>query len=84
MRPPPRARHVKLVAELGVGTIAAGVAKAHSDVVLIAGHNGGTGASPLSSLRHAGMPWELGLAETQQMLLAYGLRHRVSCGWTAA
>ncbi len=66
----PRARvHVKLVAESGVGTVAAGVSKAHADVVLISGHDGGTGASPLTSLKHAGVPWELGLAETQQVLL---------------
>ena len=68
---------VKLVAEVGVGTIAAGVAKAHSDVVLISGHDGGTGASPLTSIKHAGSPWELGLAETQQTLLRNGLRDRV-------
>ncbi len=68
---------VKLVAEVGVGTIAAGVAKAHSDVVLISGHDGGTGASPLTSIKHAGAPWELGLAETQQTLLRNGLRDRV-------
>ena len=68
---------VKLVAEVGVGTIAAGVAKAHSDVVLISGHDGGTGASPLTSIKHAGAPWELGLAETQQTLLSNGLRDRV-------
>ncbi len=74
----PRARvHVKLVAEVGVGTVAAGVAKAHADVVLISGHDGGTGASPLTSLKHAGAPWELGLAETQQTLLLNGLRDRV-------
>ena len=66
----PAARvHVKLVAESGVGTVAAGVSKAHADVVLISGHDGGTGASPLTSLKHAGVPWELGLAETQQVLL---------------
>ena len=66
----PRARiSVKLVAEVGVGTVAAGVAKAHSDVILISGHDGGTGASPLTSLKHAGAPWELGLAETQQTLV---------------
>src|SRR6185437_8274279 len=71
----PRARvHVKLVAEVGVGTVAAGVAKAHSDVVLISGHDGGTGAAPLTSLKHAGIPWEIGLAETQQTLMANGLR----------
>ncbi|MHB1718070.1 MAG: glutamate synthase large subunit, partial [Acidimicrobiales bacterium] len=74
----PKARiHVKLVAEVGVGTVAAGVAKAHSDVVLISGHDGGTGASPLTSLKHAGIPWELGLAETQQTLLANDLRDRI-------
>src|SRR5436189_972399 len=74
----PSARvHVKLVAEVGVGTVAAGVAKAKSDVVLIFGHDGGTGASPLSSLKHAGAPWELGLAETQQTLLLNGLRDRI-------
>jgi glutamate synthase (NADPH/NADH) large chain len=74
----PRARiHVKLVAEVGVGTVAAGVAKAHSDVVLISGHDGGTGATPLTSQKHAGVPWELGLAETQQTLLANGLRDRI-------
>ncbi|HVC70569.1 MAG TPA: glutamate synthase large subunit [Acidimicrobiales bacterium] len=69
--------HVKLVAEVGVGTVAAGVAKAKSDVVLISGHDGGTGASPLTSLKHAGIPWELGLAETQQTLVANGLRDRI-------
>ncbi len=69
--------HVKLVAEVGVGTVAAGVAKAHSDVVLISGYDGGTGASPLTSLKHAGIPWELGLAETQQTLLANKLRDRI-------
>jgi glutamate synthase (NADPH/NADH) large chain len=68
---------VKLVAEVGVGTVAAGVAKAHSDVVLISGHDGGTGATPLTSLKHAGIPWELGLAETQQTLLANDLRDRI-------
>jgi glutamate synthase (NADPH/NADH) large chain len=74
----PRARvHVKLVAEVGVGTVAAGVAKAKSDVVLISGHDGGTGAAPLTSLKHAGAPWELGLAETQQTLLLNGLRDRI-------
>ena len=74
----PQARvHVKLVAEMGVGTVAAGVAKAKSDVVLISGHDGGTGASPLTSLKHAGGPWELGLAETQQTLLLNGLRDRI-------
>ena len=69
--------HVKLVAETGVGTIAAGVSKAKADVVLISGHDGGTGASPLTSLKHAGGPWELGLAETQQTLLLNGLRDRI-------
>ncbi len=74
----PRARiNVKLVAEVGVGTVAAGVAKAHSDVVLIAGHDGGTGASPLTSLKHAGIPWELGVAETQQTLVLNRLRDRI-------
>ncbi|MEU8199688.1 glutamate synthase large subunit [Streptosporangium sp. NPDC049046] len=74
----PAARvHVKLVAEVGVGTVAAGVSKAHADVVLISGHDGGTGASPLTSLKHAGSPWELGLAETQQTLLLNGLRDRI-------
>ncbi len=74
----PRARiGVKLVAESGVGTVAAGVAKAFADYVLISGHNGGTGASPLSSIKHAGSPWELGLAEAQQVLVANGLRHRL-------
>ncbi|MEI6216321.1 MAG: glutamate synthase large subunit [Actinomycetes bacterium] len=73
-----RARvHVKLVAEVGVGTVAAGVSKAHADVVLISGHDGGTGASPLTSLKHAGAPWELGLAETQQTLILNGLRDRI-------
>ncbi len=69
--------HVKLVAESGVGTVAAGVSKAHADVVLISGHDGGTGASPLTSLKHAGVPWELGLAETQQVLLMNHLRDRI-------
>jgi glutamate synthase (ferredoxin) len=69
---------VKLVAEVGVGTIAAGVAKAHADVVLISGHDGGTGASPLSSIKHAGAPWELGLAETHQTLLLNNLRSRIA------
>ena len=74
----PQARvHVKLVAEMGVGTVAAGVSKAKADVVLISGHDGGTGASPLTSLKHAGGPWELGLAETQQTLLLNGLRDRI-------
>jgi glutamate synthase (NADPH/NADH) large chain len=74
----PSARvHVKLVAETGVGTVAAGVSKAKADVVLISGHDGGTGASPLTSLKHAGGPWELGLAETQQTLMLNGLRDRI-------
>jgi glutamate synthase (NADPH/NADH) large chain len=74
----PQARiHVKLVAEVGVGTVAAGVSKAHSDVVLISGSDGGTGASPLTSIKHAGAPWELGLAETQQTLLLNRLRDRI-------
>src|SRR5881409_4025412 len=74
----PRARvGVKLVAEAGVGRVAAGVAKAYADYVLISGHNGGTGASPLSSIKHAGSPWELGLAETQAILIENGLRHRI-------
>jgi glutamate synthase (ferredoxin) len=69
---------VKLVSELGVGTIAAGVAKAHADVVLISGHDGGTGASPLTSIKHAGIPWELGLAETHQVLVLNDLRSRIT------
>jgi glutamate synthase domain-containing protein 2/glutamate synthase domain-containing protein 3 len=74
----PRARiHVKLVATAGVGTVAAGVAKAHADVVLISGHDGGTGASPLTSIKHGGIPWELGLAETQQVLMMNNLRDRI-------
>src|SRR5438128_404093 len=74
----PEARvHVKLVAELGVGTVAAGVAKAFSDVVLISGHDGGTGASPLTSIKHGGIPWELGVAETQQVLVLNKLRDRI-------
>jgi glutamate synthase (NADPH/NADH) large chain/glutamate synthase (ferredoxin) len=68
---------VKLVAEAGVGTVAAGVAKAYADYVLVSGHNGGTGASPLSSIKHAGSPWEVGLAETQAVLLRNGLRERI-------
>ncbi len=68
---------VKLVAEVGVGTVAAGVAKAHADVILISGHDGGTGASPLTSIKHAGVPWELGLAEAHQVLLMNDLRSRV-------
>jgi len=75
----PRARiHVKLVALAGVGTVAAGVAKAHADVVLISGHDGGTGASPLTSIKHGGVPWELGLAETQQVLMMNNLRDRIT------
>ena len=74
----PEARvHVKLVALAGVGTVAAGVAKAHADVVLISGHDGGTGASPLTSIKHGGVPWELGLAETQQVLMMNRLRDRI-------
>ncbi len=74
----PQARiSVKLVAEVGVGTVAAGVAKAHADVILISGYDGGTGASPISSIRHAGIPWELGLSETQQVLVMNDLRSRV-------
>lgn len=74
----PEARvHVKLVSEMGIGTVASGVTKAKADVVLVSGHDGGTGASPLNSLKHAGMPWELGLAETQQTLRLNGLRDRV-------
>jgi glutamate synthase (NADPH/NADH) large chain len=69
--------HVKLVAEMGVGTVATGVSKAHADVVLISGHDGGTGASPLTSIKHAGAPWEIGLADTQQTLLRNGLRDRI-------
>jgi glutamate synthase (ferredoxin) len=75
----PQARiHVKLVALAGVGTVAAGVAKAHADVVLISGHDGGTGASPLTSIKHGGVPWELGLAETQQVLMMNRLRDRIT------
>src|SRR5207249_1570803 len=69
---------VKLVAEVGVGTIAAGVAKAHADVVLISGYDGGTGASPRTSIKHAGIPWELGLAETHQTLVLNNLRSRIT------
>jgi glutamate synthase (NADPH/NADH) large chain len=69
---------VKLVAEAGVGTVAAGVAKALADVILISGHDGGTGAAPLTSIHHAGTPWELGLAEAQQVLVLNGLRG--ACG----
>ena len=70
--------HVKLVAEAGIGTVAAGVSKAHADVVLVSGHDGGTGAAPLTSLKHAGMPWEIGLADTQQTLMLNGLRDRIT------
>ena len=70
--------HVKLVAEAGIGTVAAGVAKAHADVVLVSGHDGGTGAAPLTSLKHAGMPWEIGLADVQQTLMLNGLRDRIT------
>ncbi|MFK0072127.1 glutamate synthase large subunit [Arthrobacter woluwensis] len=74
----PSARvHVKLVSEVGIGTVASGVTKAKADVVLVSGHDGGTGASPLNSLKHAGVPWELGLAETQQTLMLNNLRERV-------
>jgi glutamate synthase (NADPH) large chain len=74
----PKARiHVKLVSEFGVGTVAAGVAKCHADVVLISGSDGGTGAAPLNAIKHAGTPWEIGLAETQQTLILNGLRSRV-------
>src|SRR6185295_3025310 len=69
---------VKLVAEVGVGTVAAGVAKAKADVILISGHDGGTGASPQTSIKHAGAPWELGLSETHQTLLLNDLRSRVT------
>ena len=76
--PTPAARvSSKLVAETGVGTVAAGVAKAHADHILIAGHDGGTGASPLTSIKHAGGPWEVGLAETHQTLVINDLRSRV-------
>ncbi|MDR7234629.1 glutamate synthase large subunit [Agrococcus sp. BE272] len=75
----PRSRvHVKLVSQSGIGAVAAGVAKAKADVVLVSGHDGGTGASPLNSLKHAGTPWEIGLAETQHTLMVNGLRERVS------
>ncbi|MBT1166261.1 glutamate synthase large subunit [Bifidobacterium simiarum] len=74
----PKARiHVKLVSEFGVGTIAAGVAKCHADVVLISGHDGGTGAAPMNAIKHAGTPWEIGLSETQQTLVLNGLRSRI-------
>ncbi len=69
---------VKLVSEVGVGTIAAGVAKGHADVILISGHDGGTGASPQTSIKYAGLPWELGLAETHQTLVLNNLRSRVA------
>ncbi len=69
--------NVKLVSEAGVGTIAAGVAKANADAILISGHDGGTGASPLSSIHHAGIPWEIGLAEAHQTLMKNNLRNRV-------
>ena len=72
--------NVKLVSEVGVGTVAAGVSKAKADVILISGHDGGTGASPLTSLKHAGLPWELGLAEAQQTLVMNNLRNRVGSG----
>ncbi len=75
----PKARiHVKLVSEFGVGTIAAGVAKCHADVVLISGNDGGTGAAPLNAIKHAGTPWEIGLSETQQTLILNGLRSRIT------
>lgn len=75
----PKARiHVKLVSEFGVGTVAAGVAKCHADVVLISGYDGGTGAAPLNAIRHAGTPWEIGLSETQQTLILNGLRSRIT------
>ncbi|KFI58672.1 glutamate synthase [Bifidobacterium gallicum DSM 20093 = LMG 11596] len=75
----PQARvHVKLVSEFGVGTVAAGVAKCHADVVLISGYDGGTGAAPLNAIKHAGTPWEIGLSETQQTLILNGLRSRVT------
>jgi glutamate synthase (NADPH/NADH) large chain/glutamate synthase (ferredoxin) len=76
-RTPCRHVSVKLVSEVGVGTIAAGVAKCKADHVVIAGHDGGTGASPWSSIKHAGSPWEIGLAETQQTLVLNGLRGRI-------
>ena len=69
---------MKLVAEAGVGTVAAGVAKARADIVLISGHEGGTGASPLSSIKNAGGPWELGVAEAHQVLMLNGLRNRIT------
>ncbi len=70
--------HVKLVSSVGVGTVAAGVSKAHADVVLISGYDGGTGAAPMTSLKHAGAPWEIGLADTQQTLVLNGLRDRIT------
>ena len=75
---------VKLVSEVGVGTVAAGVAKARADHITISGYEGGTGASPLTSIKHAGSPWEMGLAETQQTLVLNRLRSRVACRSTAA
>ena len=76
--------HVKLVAEVGVGTVAAGVSKAHADVVLISGHDGGTGASPLTAIKHSGIPWELGLAETQQVLVLNASAIASSSRWTVS
>ena len=76
--------HVKLVAEVGVGTVAAGVSKAHADVVLISGHDGGTGAARLTSIKHAGAPWELGLAETQQTLCSTACATASSCRSTGS
>jgi glutamate synthase (NADPH/NADH) large chain len=75
---------VKLVAEVGVGTVAAGVAKAQADVVLISATTAAPAPRPLTSIKHAGAPWELGLAETQQTLLLNGLRDRIVCRWTAS
>jgi glutamate synthase (NADPH/NADH) large chain len=81
----PNARiSVKLVSEVGVGTVAAGVSKAHADHVTISGYDGGTGASPLTSIKHAGSPWEIGLAETHQTLVLNRLRSRIACRPTAA
>ncbi len=80
----PQARiHVKLVSAVGVATVATGVSKAHADVVLISGHDGGTGASPLTSLKHAGTPWEIGLADAQQTLMLNGLRDPIPSSATA-
>jgi glutamate synthase (NADPH/NADH) large chain len=80
----PRARVcVKLVSSAGIGTVAAGVAKAHADAILVAGHVGGTGASPQTSIKYAGTPWEMGLSEVNQTLTLNGLRHRSSCAPTA-